>query len=95
MDRHQTVCHYVPRNDSFEHMFEDSEVLKKVSEKTGKTVVELLEELKRRKNVLLWMARRGIRSYKEVASYVAYYYARPEEVMRRIGPLVKKAQEAY
>ena len=50
----------------------------------GKTRNELIEELTNRSNVLRWMRKQNIRSYKEVASIIAEYYARPKEMYNKI-----------
>ncbi len=40
--------------------------------------------MNRRSNVLHWMREQNIRSYKEVASIIAEYYARPKEFYEKI-----------
>jgi hypothetical protein len=40
--------------------------------------------MKRRSDVLHWMREQKIRSYKEVASIIAEYYARPKEFYQKI-----------
>ena len=44
----------------------------------------LLTEMYRRTDVLRWMREQKIRSYKEVASIIAEYYARPKEFYQKI-----------
>ncbi len=63
---------------------ENSVLLSSVSKRLGVTTQELLEEMKRRSNVLRWMRQQKIRSYKEVASIIAEYYARPKEFYQKI-----------
>ena len=55
------------------------------SERLGITRENLICEMKRRANVLCWMREQKIRSYKEVASIIAEYYARPKEFYQKIG----------
>jgi len=50
----------------------------------GITREQLVVELNRRKDVLCWMRKSNIRSYKEVASIIAEYYARPKEFYLKI-----------
>ena len=54
------------------------------SERLGITREQLLAEMNRRTDVLHWMRKGNIRSYKEVASIIAEYYARPKEFYRKI-----------
>ena len=63
---------------------ENSVLLSSVSKRLGVTTQDLLEEMKRRSNVLHWMRQQKIRSYKEVASIIAEYYARPKEFYQKI-----------
>jgi len=41
---------------------------------------EIWEEINRRKTVLEWMVRKGIRRYVDVASVIRKYYGNPEKV---------------
>jgi flagellar protein FlaI len=54
------------------------------SERLGITREQLIEEMNRRTEVLRWMRKSNIRSYKEVANIIAEYYARPKEFYRKI-----------
>jgi archaeal flagellar protein FlaI len=58
---------------------DSSFLLTNFSERLGITREQLVVELNRRKDVLCWMRKSNIRSYKEVASIIAEYYARPKE----------------
>jgi archaeal flagellar protein FlaI len=55
------------------------------AERLGITREDLINEMKRRGDVLRWMRQQKIRSYKEVASIIAEYYARPKEFYRKIA----------
>ena len=55
------------------------------AERLGITREELIKELYRRRDVLHWMRQQQIRSYKEVASIIAEYYARPKEFYKKIA----------
>jgi flagellar protein FlaI len=55
-----------------------------ISERLGVAREQLVNEIKRRSNVLHWMRTHKIRSYKEVAAIIAEYYARPKEFSKRI-----------
>jgi flagellar protein FlaI len=64
---------------------EGSFLLTNFSERLGITREQLLEEMNRRTEVLRWMRKSNIRSYKEVASIIAEYYARPKEFYNKIA----------
>jgi hypothetical protein len=59
-------------------------LLTNISERLGLTREQLIDEMKRRSNVLHWMGQQKIRSYKEVAGIIAEYYARPKEFYQKI-----------
>jgi len=77
------IMKWNPFKDEFTINLERSKVLDSISEITGKTVSELLEEIERRSKVLEWMALKDIRKYDKVAEVVRKYYANPEEVYKR------------
>jgi flagellar protein FlaI len=63
---------------------DSSFLLTNISERIGLTREELLEEMKRRSDVLRWMRQKNIRSYKEVANIIAEYYARPKDILEKV-----------
>jgi archaeal flagellar protein FlaI len=71
---------------------DSSFLLTNFSERLGTTRELLVEELNRRTNVLRWMRKRNIRSYKEVATTIAEYYARPKEFYKRIVDTEEEAK---
>lgn len=62
------------------HVFKpkDSIMLNSVIDSRGFSRQELMDEMKRRENVLRWMRQHNIRSYKDVAGVIAEYNAKPE-----------------
>jgi flagellar protein FlaI len=60
--------------------------LTSISERLGIELEDLVSEMYRRSDVLRWMREQKIRSYKEVASIIAEYYARPKEFYQKIKP---------
>ncbi len=58
---------------------DSSFLLTTIAERLGLTRKQLVKELGRRTEVLRWMRQKNIRSYKEVATIIAEYYARPKE----------------
>ena len=50
-----------------------------ITESRGLSWKELIDEMKRRENVLRWMRQRNIRSYKDVAAVITEYNSKPDE----------------
>ncbi len=61
----------------------DSYIIQKISESKHIPIEDLLNELKRREEILKWMAKKGIRSYEDVAGVVRRYYIHPNDVYNR------------
>jgi flagellar protein FlaI len=76
---YRNVFKWKPTRDSFNSSIEKSVILPFISRHSGLTRDELVEEIKRRQNVLRWMRKHNIRSYKDVAAIITEYYARPRE----------------
>lgn len=68
-----------PTKDTYDSLLKNGAMLPAISERTGKSMGALIEEIQRRENVLRWMRERKIRSYKDVAAIITEYYSRPEE----------------
>jgi len=78
------VFSWQPSKDVYEPCFDKSVMLSAISDKTGSSKKELIDEIKRRTQVLQWMKERKIRSYKDVAAIIAEYYARPKQFYQKI-----------
>jgi flagellar protein FlaI len=63
---------------------EYSQLIPTMALKLGVTAEELIKELYRRRDVLHYMREQKIRSYHDVASIIAEYYARPKEFYAKI-----------
>lgn len=73
-----------PTKDEHIPAFNKSIMLSGISERIGVSKKELLAEIGNRRDVLHWMREHDIRSYKDVASIIAEYYARPEKIYEKI-----------
>lgn len=73
-----------PIKDEQTISLDNSVQIKSISERLGITTKDLLEEMNRRRDVLRWMRDHKIRSYKEVATIIAEYYARPKQFYEKI-----------
>jgi flagellar protein FlaI len=88
-EKYRNAFTWKPATDSYASSTTKSPMLSYIGKRVGKTEDELLSELERRKNVLTWMWKRNIRSYRDVAAIIAEYYARPDEFYsKRVEPLV-------
>ena len=76
---YRNAFEWEPIGDKFKSSIENSVILPNISKHSGLTVQELLEEVSRRRNVLVWMRKHNIRSYRDVAAIITEYYSRPKE----------------
>jgi len=79
---YRNIFKWKPVTDSFDSSLKKGKMFSSISDQVGKSEKELQEELLRRQNVLHWMRKRNIRSYRDVAAVIAEYYARPKEFYR-------------
>ena len=83
-EKHVTPFKWDPFKDQQAIDLDSSFLLGKMSALLGITRKELISEMNRRTDVLRWMRKRNIRSYKEVGLIIAEYYARPKEIYTKI-----------
>jgi flagellar protein FlaI len=76
---YRTTFKWKPRKDNYSSLLKNGAMLPAISERTGISIGDLIEEIQRRENVLRWMRERKMRSYKDVAAIITEYYSRPEE----------------
>ncbi len=76
------VYRWNPKNDTYVYSGH-SQVLEEKMKRRGLTKDEVWKELNRRKTVLDWMVKEGIRQYTDVVSFIRDYYADPIRVFRR------------
>ena len=76
------VYHWNSRNDTYEYSGY-SHILEEKMKRKGLTKEEVWEEINRRKTVLDWMVKAGIRQYTDVVSVIRDYYADPIRVFRK------------
>jgi flagellar protein FlaI len=63
---------------------DSSFLLTHISKQLGWSQTKLITEMNRRADILRWMRKNNIRSYKEVAAIIAEYYARPPEIFDKM-----------
>lgn len=76
---YRNIFSWKPTKDSFDSYIEKSALVPYISKKSGMSKEELIQEMNRRKNVLGWMRKHNIRSYRDVAAIITEYYSRPKE----------------
>jgi flagellar protein FlaI len=76
------VYQWDARHDTFEYSGH-SHILEEKMKRKGLNEGEVLEELNKRKTVLDWMVKKGIRKYTDVVSVIRDYYADPTRVFRK------------
>lgn len=79
------IARWNPAEDTFDIDLSKSIVIDKIRELTGISRNELIEEVERRKQVLLWLAKRGLSDYRSVSTYVYRYYVEPKSVLKEVG----------
>lgn len=75
---------YIPAEDQFEFVSEESYILKKIEEEKGISREEIWEEMQRRATVLRWMQENDIKNLHEVGEVISQYQSEPERLMSKI-----------
>jgi flagellar protein FlaI len=71
------VVSWVPSSDTFNTKFESSYLLGQIALSLDLSVDYLINEMERRKDILMWMVNRNIRDYRSVYSVLNQYYNDP------------------
>jgi len=80
-----SVVKWNPKSDYFEHFFDSSKNLKKISEHTGNEFDEVINEHLKRTKILKWMSANNIRGHKAVTEMIRKYYNDPKSVLKQIN----------
>ena len=80
-----SVAKWNPKSDFFEHSLDASKNLKKISESTGYSFDEIIEEHQKRTKILKWMSANNIREHKAVTAMIRKYYNDPKPVLKKIN----------
>jgi len=72
------ITQWIPASDTFSEDFEGSYLLERLALGLDLSIDYLLQELEKRRDVLLWMAERNIRDYRSVNDLLSRYYNNPE-----------------
>ncbi len=76
---YKNVFRWRPVKDDFSSSLDKGIMLSAISKHLGVDQQDLSEDIQRRKNVLCWMRKQNIRSYRDVAAIITEYYSRPKE----------------
>ncbi len=85
-DTHKAV-EWDPGTDSFKVNISDSIVLHKIATNKGLTYEDVLKEVEKRKIVLLWMLKNGMKDFEEVGKIINDFYKNPKELLEKTGKL--------
>jgi flagellar protein FlaI len=78
----EDVFRWKPKRDEFEFLGHSS-ILEEHMRKHDLSEEDIKEEIQRRKMVLAWMVKKGIRKYTDVANIIREYYTNPVRVFKR------------
>jgi flagellar protein FlaI len=78
-EKYREVISWKPATDTFASSINKGTLLPYLSKRLGRSEEELLTEVERHKNVLIWMRKHNIRSYRDVSAIITEYYSRPKE----------------
>jgi flagellar protein FlaI len=70
--------------------FADSEKLKTISKDTGRSMKELIEDIKRRETILRWLQHKDIRNFRELGRIFERYQERPSEFYSEVAEEMKQ-----
>jgi len=91
-EKYSKVFEWEPAKDIFSSSLSKSLLLSDLSKRHGVSQEDLIDEIEHRKNVLSWMRRHNIRSYRDVAQVITQYYSRPKEFYEKKVEPVASAQ---
>ena len=76
------VFRWDPRTDTFSYSGR-SHTVERLAERSGQQTDRVLEEIRHRKTVLEYMAKRNVRRYQDVGALIREYYSDPDKVYER------------
>lgn len=79
-DNVRNLLNWKPNEDEFEMDISSSRLLKRISENSGKSMDDTLEEIERRKRILRWMRANNIRNYRKFSQIIEMYRKDPERI---------------
>jgi len=91
-ENYKRVFRWRPIEDDFNSSVDKGLMLPTISKRLGVDQQDLIEEIQRRKDVLSWMRKHNIRSYRDVAAVITEYYSRPKEFYEKKVEAVASAK---
>lgn len=79
-DTVKNLMTWKPIEDEFEVDISSSRLLKRISESSGKSMEETLDEMERRTRILRWMRANNIRDYRKFSQIIEMYRKDPEKI---------------
>ncbi|MEO2242010.1 MAG: CpaF family protein [Euryarchaeota archaeon] len=80
-----TVFEWKPETDEVRSTEVPSMVFKKIQEKTGMSMDEILQEVEIRKQILKYLVDNNIRHVKEVGRFIQEFYKDREKILQKVG----------
>jgi len=77
------LFHYEPQHDSYSSLGR-SYLLEKIADQTGRSMLEVNEDLEKKTRILAWMVDSGIRKFSEVTEIIRNYYNDPDDVYKLV-----------
>ena len=77
------VFRWDPVTDTFKKV-NDSVKIEKFASATGARLEDALKEIERRKKIIEWMYKNGIKDFSDVTKLINEYYKEPEKVLKRV-----------
>lgn len=83
-NRTNDVFAWDAKSDTFGGDVKSSNLLQRITRNTGLTIEEIVEEYRKRIQVLQWMVEEDIRDYNSVSSLINTYYQNPETILQKV-----------
>ncbi len=83
-DSYKSTFMWDSKSDYFNANLDDSIMLQRIAEQSGRDMEQIFDEYEKRKIVLRWLLQHGIRSYAKVAENIGKYYRDTEMLMKKI-----------
>lgn len=78
------IFSWSPTRDDFIYELEKSVLIKRLSQLEERSPEDLIEEITERAAVIYWLAKRGIRDYREIAKYISMYHVNRSSLLETV-----------
>lgn len=81
------VVEWNPAEDSFK-FDKNSFLMKKIAHNKGTTIEEIWKEIAKRRAILDWMIKKGIKNFADVRKVINEYYKNPEKILNEVKNII-------